>query len=99
MQSKNKKRPSARESEWISFVKSCDCVICHQAGPSDAHEIRQGDWFTSLPLCRDCHEGPVNGLHGQRHMWKIRKLDEIAALNLFLSTVIPKFMEACSSWT
>ena len=58
-----------------------DCVVCEAAGPSECHEINQGQWFTSMPLCPDCHRGSLNGIHGQRRMWSVKKMDELAALN------------------
>lgn len=58
-----------------------DCVVCGASGPSECHEINQGQWFTSMPLCPDCHRGSANGIHGQKRMWAIQKMDELAALN------------------
>jgi hypothetical protein len=61
-----------------------ECVVCDKpssaAEPSEAHELRQGEWFTSVPLCASCHRGPILGLHGQRRMWAVKKMDELAAL-------------------
>jgi len=82
MQSKNKKTPTKAEREHILRIKEMACVVCSCPGPSECHEIKQGQWFTSMPLCADCHRGSVNGLHGQKRMWNIYKLDEIDALAL-----------------
>ena len=71
------RRPAARIAEMA-------CVVCHAAGPSEVHEIRQGQWFLSLPLCADCHRGSFNGVHGQARAWNVRKLDELGALNMTL---------------
>lgn len=57
------------------------CGCCGTAGPSEAHEIEQGMWWTSLPLCPDCHRGSFNGIHGQQRMWKVLKKDEMSVLN------------------
>ena len=76
------------ERRHIERVKEMDCVICGASGPSDCHEIRQGDWWTSLPLCRDCHQGSRNGIHGQKHIWNVMKLDELAALNLTIARLM-----------
>jgi len=81
MQSKNKRSPSARERRHIANVKSLSCSVCGAPGPSEAHEIKQGQWFTAVALCADCHRGPVMGLHGQKRAWAIRKMDELDALN------------------
>lgn len=80
MQSKNKKAPTAAERKHIEAVKSLPCSVCDCAGPSECHEPKQGQWWTSIALCADCHRGSFNGLHGQRRMWDVRKMDEMDAL-------------------
>ena len=81
MMSKNKRKPTKAESEHIARIKEMSCVVCDAPGPSDCHEINQGDWFTSMPLCKDCHQGSLNGIHGQKRMWSVMKMDEMSALN------------------
>jgi hypothetical protein len=81
MQSKNKKSPTVLEREHITRIKEMDCVVCGASGPSECHEIEQGQWFTSMPLCPSCHRNEVLGIHGQKRMWAIHKLDELSALN------------------
>ncbi|MFD1558328.1 hypothetical protein ACFSHT_22305 [Paraburkholderia silviterrae] len=81
MQSKNKPAPTARERAHIATIKQMACGVCGAPGPSDAHEIVQGAWFTSLPLCRDCHMGDFNGIHGQKRIWSVMKKDELSVLN------------------
>lgn len=81
MQSKNKPSMSQHERDWIDNIKAMACGVCNAPGPSDAHEIEQGQWFTSMPLCRDCHMGSFNGIHGQRRMWLIQKATELSVLN------------------
>lgn len=80
MQSKNKKSPTAAERAHIERVKQLDCSVCDAAGPSDCHEAKQGQWFTSIALCQSCHTGSLMGLHGQRRAWAIHKMDETDAL-------------------
>lgn len=80
MQSKNKKAPNLAERNHIESVKSLPCSVCDTHGPSECHEIKQGQWFTSVALCADCHRGSFNGLHGQRRMWGVKKMDELDAL-------------------
>lgn len=84
MQSKNKPNPTNDERAHIERIKSMCCIICGAAGPSDAHEPEQGLWFLAIPLCRDCHQGSVNGWHGQRRIWNVLKMDEQKALNMTL---------------
>lgn len=80
MQSKNKKAPTVAEREHIERVKELPCSVCDEHGPSDAHEIKQGQWFTAVALCKSCHQGSLLGLHGQRRAWTLRKMDEVDAL-------------------
>jgi hypothetical protein len=80
MQSKNKKAPTVAEREHIERVKNLPCSVCDEHGPCDAHEIKQGQWFTAVALCKSCHQGPLLGLHGQRRAWTLRKMDEVDAL-------------------
>jgi len=80
MQSKNKAKPNAGERLHIAKIKLMSCIICQASPPSECHEINQGQWFTSMPLCADCHRGSLNGIHGQRRLWNVYKMDELSAL-------------------
>jgi hypothetical protein len=40
-----------------------------------------------VALCEDCHRGPILGLHGQRRMWAIKKMNELAALNVTIQRI------------
>ncbi|HDR8950771.1 hypothetical protein [Burkholderia vietnamiensis] len=88
MQSKNKRAPSAAERSYITLIKSLDCGCCGRTGPSEAHEIEQGQWFTSIPLCEDCHRGGHNGIHGQRRIWAVLKKSELSVLNETIERVV-----------
>ena len=81
MWSKNKRRMSEAERRHVARVKEQPCAVCGAAGPSEAHEIQQGEWFCSIALCPDCHRGP-QGIHGDKTLWRIYKLNEIEALNI-----------------
>lgn len=80
MRSKNSKAIKPNESAHIEVVKSLPCSVCDEPGPSDAHHIKQGQHFTVVALCKSCHQGALMGLHGQRRMWAIKKMDEVDAL-------------------
>ena len=71
---------TAAERHHVIRVKELPCSVCDAAGPSECHEIKQGQWFTSVALCADCHRNPVMGIHGQKRAWAIRKMDELDAL-------------------
>lgn len=73
---------SKAEREHLAKVKELPCSVCDEPGPSEAHHIKQGHQYTAVALCTSCHRGPVLGLHGQKRMWAIKKMDEIAALNI-----------------
>ena len=81
MFTKNKAKPTASERLHIARIKAMPCIICQAQAPSECHEINQGQWFTSMPLCADCHRGPINGIHGQKRLWNVYKMDELSALN------------------
>jgi hypothetical protein len=80
MQSKGKRQPNSREREHMERVRRLPCSVNDEPGPSELHEIKQGQWWTVIALCPDCHRGSLNGLHGQRRMWKLKKMDELGAL-------------------
>jgi hypothetical protein len=94
MQSKNKTPMTSIEREHVAKIKEMDCVICNAAGPSECHEIKQGQWFTSMPLCSDCHRGSFNGWHGQKRMWAVKKMDELDALNVTIQRLLRMKQEA-----
>ena len=80
MRTKNAAAITEHEGRHMRRVKELPCSLCDAPGPSEAHHIRQGAHFTTVALCADCHRGGFNGLHGQRRMWSIKKMDEIDAL-------------------
>jgi hypothetical protein len=65
----------------MARVKSLPCAVCDAPPPSDAHHIEQGHHFTTIPLCRSCHQDPQLGLHGAKVMWRIHKKTEASCLN------------------
>lgn len=73
-------RMNKAEREHVGRVKALPCSVCDEPGPSDAHHIKQGQHYTVVALCKSCHQGPLMGLHGQRRMWAIKKMDELDAL-------------------
>ena len=76
----NKLNPAERRH--LAMVKVLPCSVCDAPGPSEAHHIVQGLQYTCIALCPECHTGPRMGWHGQRFAWKIRKMEEIDALNM-----------------
>lgn len=90
MWSKNQKRHTQAESDHMAAVKSLPCSVCDEPAPSAAHHVKQGNHFTTVALCQSCHQCPHNGIHGQRRMWLIKKMDEDDALNV----TIRRLMEA-----
>jgi hypothetical protein len=88
VRTKNAKAISARESKHIQSVKELDCSVCDQPGPSDAHHINQGQHYTVVALCKDCHQGSFNGIHGQARLWSVKKLDELGALAITIQRLL-----------
>jgi hypothetical protein len=70
-----------RERRHLAAVKEMPCGVCGAAGPSDAHHIEQGLQFTCIPLCKDCHQGSHNGIHGRKAIWNVTKKTELSVLN------------------
>ena len=78
---------TAKEKCWVGKVKEQPCSVCGQAGPSDAHHIKQGKHFTVVALCKSCHQGSMMDWHGQKRAWAIAKMDELEALNETIKNV------------
>jgi len=78
---------TAKEKCWVGKVKEQPCSVCGQAGPSDAHHIKQSKNFTVVALCKSCHQGSMMGWHGQKRAWAIAKMDELDALNITIKNV------------
>jgi len=77
-----------REREWLGKVKELPCSVCDASGPSDAHHVKQGLTYTCVALCKDCHQGPIMGWHGQKRMWAIQKMEELDALNVTIERLL-----------
>ena len=85
---------SNAERKHLYRVKSLPCSLCGASAPSDAHHILEGriqgrksaDWCT-IPLCKDCHQGAKNGIHGEQIMLKIMKQTELALLAQTIETL------------
>ena len=86
MRTKNAKRISSSESEHMGKVKASGCAVCDARGVVEAHHMKQGNHFTTIGLCDACHRGPM-GIHGDKTMWRIHKMDENDALNETLRRV------------
>lgn len=93
MFSPNKKPPTAEESRHIARVKELPCSVCDAPGPSEDHEIKQGQWWTSIALCPSCHRDKKLGLHGERRMWAIKKMDELDALAVTIRRLMQKVLQ------
>ncbi len=84
MWSKNKKAMTIAERCHVMRVKEQQCSHCDEPGPSEAHEMKQGQWFTSIAWCAECHRGPL-GWHGAKTLFIISKKDELDCLNVTIS--------------
>ena len=75
------KNLSAKDKEHLANIKAMPCGVCGASGPSDAHHIEQGLHHLCIPLCKDCHQGSHNGIHGRRHIWAVMRKTEMSVLN------------------
>ena len=85
MRSKNLNQ---QELSHMGNVKALPCSVCDKPGPSDAHHIKQGSHYTTVALCKSCHQGGLLGWHGEKRMWKLSKMDELDALNVTIDRLI-----------
>ena len=79
---------SAIERAHIERVKSLSCSVCDLKGTSDAHHIKQGQQWTVVALCKECHQGVHLGWHGRKAAWVVRKMDEIDALAVTIKRLL-----------
>ena len=77
----NSKNVTAHARAHMGRIKSLPCAVCGEPGPSDCHHIEQGMHYLTLPLCKDCHQGSHNGIHGRRAIWNALKVTELSALD------------------
>jgi hypothetical protein len=83
----NSKNLTKAERAHLARVKALACSCCDAPGPSAAHHIHQGQHYTAVALCHGCHQGP-GGWHDTKSLWRVRKLDELGALNITLSRLL-----------
>lgn len=76
------------ERKHVARVKELPCSVCDAEGPSEAHHYRQHLQYICIALCVDCHRGPIMGWHGGKVAWRVRKMDELDALNITLRRLI-----------
>lgn len=81
-------RISAKERIHLARIKEMPCGVCGAHGPSDAHHIVQHKQYLCIPLCKDCHQGSFNGIHGQQRIWKAYKLNELSVLNDTINSLL-----------
>ncbi len=79
---------NTRQRLHLARVKELPCSVCNEPGPGHAHHIRQGDQYTAVALCPDCHMGSFMGWHGQKRAWAIHKMDELDALNVTIQRLM-----------
>lgn len=87
MRSKNSRAITNRERDHLFSVKSLDCSCCGAPGPSQAHHIKQGQHYTCVAVCPDCHTG-ANGIHGNKSYLRIKKLDELDLLSMTIDLLM-----------
>ena len=82
------------EQRYMDIVAQLPCLTCPAPdGPVELHHVREGQGMAQragpycvIPLCPDCHRGPM-GLHGNKTMMRVAKLDEMDMLNMTIGMV------------
>lgn len=90
MRTKNAKTITKSEGAHMDRVKRSRCAVCNEGSDDtyvEAHHTKQGNHYTTIGLCEHCHRGPM-GIHGDKTMWRIHKMDENDALNETLRRVL-----------
>ena len=77
-----------KERNHLAKIKEMNCGVCGEPGPSDAHHIVQHQQYLCIPLCKDCHQGSHNGIHGEQRIWNVYKVDELSVLNETLRVLL-----------
>jgi len=85
------------ESTYMGKVADLGCMVCKvlfsRFEPAEVHHIREGqgmaqrasNWLV-VPLCTSCHRGH-QGLHGDRSLMRIAKLEELDLLALTIEAL------------
>lgn len=85
------------EQKYMGRVAELGCIVCktlfNRFVPAQVHHIREGqgmaqrasNWLV-VPLCPECHTGPT-GLHGDRSLMRIGKLEELDLLALTIEAL------------
>lgn len=81
------------ERKYMDKVAQLPCCLC-DSSPVELHHVREGQGMSQragdmlvIPLCPSCHRGP-KGIHGDKTMLRIRKVDEMDLLNETLQKVM-----------
>ncbi|GAA5786121.1 hypothetical protein [Chitiniphilus shinanonensis] len=88
-------RPAKRDTtDHRNRVAALGCILCDllgmpQTSKTDVHHIRHGQGaaqrasdYLTIPLCHDqCHQGP-HGVHGDRSLLRLAKVEELDLLAL-----------------
>ena len=83
----------AAEKRYLDRVASLSCVVCGDRAV-EVHHLREGQGasqrashYLTVALCKDCHTGPM-GIHGDRTMMRVRKLEELDLLAMTIEGVM-----------
>lgn len=84
----------------LATIGSMPCVLCElldmtQTSKTDVHHIREGQGgaqrapdMLTIPLCHNgCHQGP-HGIHGDRSLLRLAKVEELDLLAIVLGRVL-----------
>lgn len=83
--------------DYMGRVARVPCVLCEVLGfhgvSAEVHHVRSGQGasqrasdYLTVALCPECHRGPM-GLHGDRTLMRMAKLEELDLLALTIERV------------
>ena len=85
---------------YMGRVAAAGCMLCKALGrghvPAAVHHVRDGQGmaqrashYLTVGLCHECHQGP-NGLHGNRSLLRIAKVEELDLLAMTIEALAGK---------
>ena len=90
MHSKGKPPMTAIQRKYVRKLAELPCVVCGAHGV-EIHEFKQGAWFSSVPVCPECHRGQ-DGWHHTRQRWSLNRVDMVEAIDRAVGGVFRSFI-------
>lgn len=93
------KNRTPQQIDYHERLAGQPCVLCELLGRDQTtrttvHHLREGQGMSQrashwlvVPVCEECHQGP-NGIHGDRQLLRMAKVEEIDLLAETIERVV-----------